>query len=589
MGKNIYALRLTWKLKKKYVIHTIMSIFLGYFQWIFYSVFFVKFVINAIEQQLEFKRIMIAILGIGFITLLMNIYTTYVNCAVFPVLEIDMHKDLYKSLYKKAENVELECYENAEFYDKYTMAVDEAFQKVSSTIRFLSECVFGIIGGIITFWVIFQIDHFAMLFLISPIVGNILLGKIENKIFYEKYTDEILSKRQIAYVNRVMYIPDYAKEMRTSNIVHLLHDIYLNAVSDILRIARKYKNKLVVVGGCRYICSYTVIFEGLLIYIIYRTMISQSILLSELAVITSAMVTASYIWISVMSSMVDMNKNGILIGNIINFMNYKPKLPEDYEGIKPSKQVNSIEFCNVSFAYQENGPLVLNQVSFKIENINSVALVGFNGAGKSTIIKLMLRLYDPLSGEILVNGINIKKYNLQEYRKLFAVTFQDFSIMADTVKNNVLMGNHMPKEDQSVIDTLRKVGLLDEINKYPDGIEANVTKEFDSNGIVFSGGQSQKMIVARTLINKAPVKVYDEPSSALDPLAEQELFECILDQKNEGLNFFISHRLSSTKMADLIIVIEKETIAEIGTHNELMTKKGKYYNMFRKQAVNYFD
>ena len=278
-------------------------------------------------------------------------------------------------------------------------------------------------------------------------------------------------------------------------------------------------------------------------------------------------------------------KNGQFLEYFRTFMEYEEKIPEDMDGIIPEK-IRSVEFKNVCFEYKENKP-VINNLSFKIEGNKVCALVGHNGAGKSTIIKLLLRLYDPTSGEILVNGINIKEYNLKAYRRQFSAAFQDYRVMAMSVRDNVIMGEKLDEPNETAKRALKCAGVWDKISSLSDGIDTVMTKEFDNNGAVLSGGEQQKIVVARAFAQQTSLKIFDEPSSALDPIAEYELYKGIMNESKGHITLFISHRLSSVKDADEVFMLENGTVIEQGTHRQLMAMGGKYCEMFTKQAQNY--
>ena len=225
----------------------------------------------------------------------------------------------------------------------------------------------------------------------------------------------------------------------------------------------------------------------------------------------------------------------------------------------------------------------------KFEGGKTYALVGHNGAGKSTIIKLLLRFYDPTQGEILLNGKNIKEYNLQKYRSLFATAFQDNRMFSMTVSDNVTLGENLSEEEKEsvVTEALKLSGVYEKVMSLPKGMNTTLTREFDDEGAVLSGGEFQKIVVARAFARNCPIKVFDEPSSALDPIAEYKLFDNILKACKKNTLLFISHRLSSVQNADHVFLLEKGEVKEEGTHRELMTKNGLYADMYKKQAENY--
>ncbi|MDF2539806.1 MAG: ABC-type multidrug transport system, ATPase and permease component [Herbinix sp.] len=583
---NLFALRLSWQLSKGYVILIALNTAIDYFLWIFYSAFFMRYVVDAIERKERFEQIFAFILICGGINLICTCYSLFIDNVIRPLYGVKIYQRLYKRLYQKAENVELACFEDSEFYNQYTMAVDDACDKVISIIGSICSIVFGGIAVVTVFQTMYQIDKIAMLFVISPIIGNFLFGAIKNKMIFARYEKCIPFVRKAEYVNRVMCLSDYSKEMRLSKVSKLMEKKFKEAVEGRIKIGASFARKLIPVCWLQFYFTFTIIFEGVLLYGAYRTIVSKTISLGELAVLSSIMVSATWILIGFSNALVESTKNGLFMQKLRTFMEYKEKIPEDYDGIVPENKITSIEFRDVTFSYKDDEP-VLKQLNFIIKGGSSVALVGHNGAGKSTIIKLMFRLYDPTSGVILVNGRNIKEYNLKEYRKLFAAAFQDYKIFAMSVRDNVLMGRKPEKEDEAVITALKRAGVYSKIESLPNGVDTVLTREFDKEGVVLSGGEYQKIVVARAFISSAGIKVFDEPSSALDPIAESELFDSILDEGKENTMIFISHRLSSVQNADEVYMLEEGRLIEKGNHKCLMTLNGKYADMYRKQAENY--
>ncbi|MDE7198878.1 MAG: ABC transporter ATP-binding protein/permease, partial [Lachnospiraceae bacterium] len=209
--------------------------------------------------------------------------------------------------------------------------------------------------------------------------------------------------------------------------------------------------------------------------------------------------------------------------------------------------------------------------------------------GKSTLMKLLMRLYDPDEGRILVNGIDIREYQVKAYRDLFATAFQNGRIFADTVEENVLMGRRTTEEKdrQRVWQALKLADMDEEIEKQPLREKTILTREFSREGTVFSGGQNQKILAARAFAKDSPIAVFDEPSSALDPIAEYHLFENIKEYGKDRILFFISHRLSSVRDADIVFYMKSGRILERGSHRELMDRNGEYASLYRLQAENY--
>lgn len=583
---NIFALKIGWSISKKTVIQMFIRSLLDQLEWIFFSAVFIRYIIDSIVGKKGFQEILLFVVICGAVFSCVHLYECYVTDYTYTLNTTKIYGGLYEKLYAKARNVELSCFEDPEFYNKYTMAIDGAGEKIMKVIEDMCGIITGLIGTILVFYTMYDIDHAVVLFTIFPLLGNFLFGGMMNKYDLQRYQENIPNERDIQYVNRVMYLADYAKEIRLSNIYNLLMRKYDIAVKRIMDNAEKFAPKIIPVNILKNVFTFSIIFEGVLLYGAYKALVVHSISLAQMSVLSSIMVSATWILIGLFDTIVDSMKNGLFVENLRKFMEYKEKIPEDYDGLTMEPYVSSIEFKNVCFSY-DGKDNTINNLSFKINENEVAALVGCNGAGKSTIIKLLFRLYDPTSGEVLVNGRNIKEYNLKSYRKAFAAAFQDYKVLALSIKENILMEREIPNEDEAVIEALKKVDLYDKIKQLPDGINTILTKEFDENGAVFSGGQYQKIAVARTFVHDCPVKIYDELSSALDPISEFNLYDSMMRENNDKTMIFITHRLSSVKNADKIFMMENGTLIEEGNHEELMKLNGSYAEMYTKQAMNY--
>ena len=585
MSNSWFAMKLAAGICPGIIVHSVLLWIVGHSEWVFFDGVFMKVIVNALSEGRGFKSILTFIVICGAVFCILSIYTGYVEEVVYPLKTNRLYGGIYKKLYAKAKNVELACYEDPDFYNRYTMAMDGAEEKIVAVIRGMIGATVGIVASVSVFYMMYEIDHYAMLFIISPLVGNFLFGNLKNKYEFKRYTEQAPYDKVLNYVSRMMYLPDGAKEIRLSNVFALLQNQYGEATEKNVKVARKYAFRNAHMNFWRITFTFTVIFEGVLLYAIYRNRVTGSITLAELTIMTSLMVAMTWILIRVFENVMEVLKNGMFINNLRGFLEYEEKLPEDHDGEIPDPDFRSLEFKNVSFSYKDKK--IIHDLSFKINKGEIAALVGHNGAGKTTIIKLMLRLYDPDSGTILYNGKDIKTYNLKAYRDIFATTFQDFKLFGMTVRENILMGREYENDGELVREALKKADVLERIEAMDDGIDTVMTKEFDEDGCVLSGGESQKVAVARTFLKEAPMKIFDEPSSALDPIAEYELFDSIIGEGTDHTMLFISHRLSSVKNCDKVFMLEKGNLIEEGTHRELMEKNGSYAAMYRKQAMNY--
>ena len=581
---NIYATKTIWHLSKSRVVHAAVSSAIGYFEWLFASVFFMRFIIGAIENRQDFMYIAMFLVIATFVIGACSLYVNYVEWVVSPITGNIIRRDLYAKLYAKARNVELYCYEDADFYNRYTMALDNSDGKVITATHNFFQIVFGVVASGVAFYVMYTIDPFSVLFVISPILGNFFLGSIAGKLAGKQFEENTPHNRKIGYVGRVLYLAEFAKEVRMSKIFNLMKSRYFDGVKGNQKVATKFGKKATAALALRNIFTFAFVFEGIMLYAAFRAIVSRTMGLAELAIMFSAMVTTSWIFIGLFENISQSLTNGVFIGYIKEFMDYKEKIPEDTDGLIPAESITSIEFINVSFAYKDEHTAIKN-CTFTIQGGQTVAFAGHNGAGKSTLIKLLFRLYDPTEGKILVNGINIKEYNLKLYRSLFAAAFQDYKIFSLSVLDNVLLESK--EGEETAKKALKQAGVWDEIKALANGINTTLTKEFDENGTVLSEGNNQKVIVARAFAKNAPIQVYDEPSSALDPIAEYKLYTSIMKASRGHTTLFISHRLSSVADADIVFVMENGTIIERGSHAELMAQKGEYSKMYIMQAESY--
>ncbi len=586
LKNNFYALGFVWSMSKSYVIHAFFSNAIGYFIWVFYSAYFIRYIIQAVTGGGAVSTVYFYIGMVSVLMCVLVLYDRYVYRVVRPLKEVELYQRMYSVFYHKAENVELECFEDTEFYNRYTMAVDQACEKMTKIVWEMTNIICAAIAGISTYVLMYRMDPRMLLFVLSPIVGSFVFGTIVNKLNFAVYQEVTPDNRKTEYVNRVMYLGEYAKEMRLSNIFQVLKRTYEEAVEHRIQVVKSYISRLIPNAFLQFYLSYIIIFEGLMLYGAYQTMVVHRLSLGDLSILSSMMVTASWILIRIGNSMVTCSQNGMFVYNIRTFMSYEEKIPEDAKGVLPDREIKSIEFCHVSFSYQ-GGKEVIHDLSFKIGKNESVALVGHNGAGKTTILKLLFRLYDPNEGKILVNGRDIKEYDLEAYRNLFAAAFQDYKIFAYSIMDNVLMERQVEDPEKVTVEALKRAGVYEKVRSLPQGIHTMLTKEFDETGAVLSGGEYQKIVVARAFASPAPIKVFDEPSSALDPIAEYDLFQAILEESRDHLMFFISHRLSSVKDADMVFMLEEGRLIEQGTHGELMEQNGKYAHMYQMQAKNY--
>ncbi len=314
----------------------------------------------------------------------------------------------------------------------------------------------------------------------------------------------------------------------------------------------------------------------------------RSLSIGYMTIFMSATGRLSEAFNSIVNSYMRMAKSGMEIHELMIFM--ETPIKQYATGTKiPVFDENSIfEFRNVSFKYLKSDIYAIKNLSLKFYANQRLCIVGSNGSGKTTFLKLLTRLYFPTEGEILLNGVNINEYDYEKYQQLFAPVFQDYSLYLLSLRENITFSNENG-DDNDIINICKECGLYDLIEKLPRGINTSVYKLFDEEGFEPSGGEGQKIAIARALYHNAPVYLLDEPTSALDPVAEHDIYAQFYNLIKSKTAILITHRLSAVQLADKVAVFSEGQVVEYGTHTELYAKGGVYTEMFDKQAQFYRD
>lgn len=591
IANNLFMFKLAWSIHPQRVVAEFGVQAGRQLADVFFTVYFIKYIIESISIGRDFQQIVYFIILTLVLLFALVFLDNWYDYRFKPLSDLKLYERLYLILFRKAASVELKCFEDHEFYNKYTKAIQEADIRVSAVLVNLSRIIFVSLATISIFAVMYAIDPWVVWFALLPIIGNFYFGKKLNRLQFQQNDERIPYQRKMDYVNRVIYLSHFAKEIRLSRIFSVLRNTYIEGYDGVISVIHKYRVKAGVISFFKVFTTFTLIFQGVLLYGAYLAIVKESISISSFIVLGSAMVGGAWSLIRLSDSFVEINKNGIYIENLKTFLNYVSEIPEDADPVKPiAPPIQQLTFRELQFTYDGADRSSIRHITMEVNKNEKIALVGHNGAGKSTLIKLMMRLYDPTEGEILLNGRNIKEFDLNSYRSLFGTVFQDFKIFSMTIAENVLMRDVDTEADrQLVINALKKSRVYDKVATLPDGIDTMLTKEFDEQGVVLSGGEFQKIAIARIFAQQAELLILDEPTSALDPIAEYEIFESMMEACEDKAVVIISHRMSSAMLADRIYYMEDGEIQESGSHMELMQLQGKYAELFLKQAEKYVD
>ncbi|MGN0587362.1 MAG: ABC transporter ATP-binding protein [Oscillospiraceae bacterium] len=493
-----------------------------------------------------------------------------------------------RELMEKARLMDLKCYDIPEYYDDFVIAASQSEDMVLKGIMSVARIAASILTMLIAGTMIVIMNPVIAIFPIIGFIINIITRFIITKLEYQYSIEKAKINRKADYSKRVFYQPEYAKEIKLTGIEEALMEQYDEAIAEERKMALKYSLKILPPTLINWICTFTLCqFFAVPVYLAYLAIEKQSIRLGDVASLKNATNRIKSCLDGMNYALVDFQTVGQYAEKFRRFMEYEINI-EGCKGTEPVPEDDcTLELKNVSFKYKDSEKYVLRNVSMTVRRGEKLALVGENGAGKSTLIKLIMRLYDVTEGSITFGGVDIRRLDTKEYRRKIGTVFQDFQIYGATLAENVKTDHVDVTDRDKVIAALKRADLGSKLEKLPDGIDIELTKEFSDSGIMLSGGEAQKAAIARMFMRDMPIAILDEPSSALDPIAEYRLNRSMLDNAENQAVILISHRLSTTKDADRIILLENGSIAESGTHSELLAKRGTYAKMWNVQAEKY--
>lgn len=504
---------------------------------------------------------------------------------VYYVGEKKAFKSLNEILFEKASTVDIECFENPKFYDIYKRASEVISDaKYSLFNGQIANIISYLITGVFLFGYVSTVDLKILVILVLCFISFLIEFKI-NKLFFERENSMTENRRKKAYVQRVIFLRDYAKDIRTSDIYQVMNKRLTEATEDNIKIIEKYGKKMVFYRIISLVLGNAIPIAGTFSYAAYCLMVTKTLNIADFSVLLTAVTTIKSFMLQISDSISTLQTATFYFGNFKKFMEYESHIKN---GKRKLKKLRTIEFQNVSFTYPDAKKPSLKNVSLKIDEGETVAIVGKNGAGKSTFVKLLLRFYDPDEGRILCNGIDLREYDIDDFRDKIGTVFQDYKVFSLTVNENVLCRECRTEEDRSLAETsLKNSGAYEKVKTLPKQAETILTREFDDEGAGLSGGEMQKIAAARMFAHPFDLAVLDEPSSALDPIAEYKMYNQLLQATKNKTVIYISHRLSSATLSDKIFVFDQAKIIESGNHEDLMKQNGFYAEMFHMQASNY--
>ncbi|MCI8564555.1 MAG: ABC transporter ATP-binding protein [Lachnospiraceae bacterium] len=497
---------------------------------------------------------------------------------------------MQEEMIKKAVTMDLVCYDCDTYYDDFVVAASQLEDMVITAVFDLARMGRNVTTVLVLSGLITVIDPVIAIFPVLGFLVNMFSRFRIMKLEYDYDVEKKKIMRRANYSKRVFYQPEYAKEIKLSHIEVPLEKQFHQAIDETIAVSKKYGVRISLWSLVNWITVFTFLSMFCVpLYLGYMALVACSIGLGDVAALNKAQSTMRNQLDSVNYCVERIQRAGLFCERFRKFMNYESKIEKAQGTVQVPKSQSVLEIKDMSFRYDGAKKDTLKHINMKIQAGQKVAFVGENGAGKSTFIKLLMRLYDVTEGSICYGGHDIREYSTEEYRDIFGSVFQDYQIYAASVQENVMMQNVAAPGQELVEAALDQSGFLERLNTLPNGLLTSLTREFAEDGVQLSGGEAQKVAIARLFAKKERmhIAILDEPSSALDPKAEYELNQNILNKAEDATVIFISHRLSTTRDADCIYMFENGEIIEQGTHQELMGKNGQYADMFRCQAKYY--
>ena len=551
--------------------------------WLFIS----PVILQKVEMSVPLSELITTIVVFTLLLVLTNSLSIYVS-GITQLPRVDIRVHIIKLISRKTASTSLPNRESAEFNKKLSRARGaknsnrEASEAVCNTF---TGIITNIAGFVIYLLMLSGLDFYLMLTVIVTTVAGFFVNNRINGYRYRHRDEENVYKNKLWYLTHLSKDTQYAKDIRIFGMKHWLGEIYDKTVD--LYTAFLIRAEKVYIWTNIIDIALTFLRNGIAYFYLIKMALDGNLAASEFLFYFTAF-TGFTDWVSgILSDFSTLNKQSRELSTIREFLD-TPE-PFLFEGGRDVPKADGYELTlkNVTFRYPEAEKDTLQNINLTVRAGEKLAVVGLNGAGKTTLVKLMCGFYDPTEGEVLLNGEDIRKFDRRKYYDIFSAVFQEFSVMDVSVAENVSQHIQEETDMQRVEDCIEKAGLTDKINSLPKGFDTIIGREVYLDGVELSGGEKQRMLLARALYKEAPIIVLDEPTAALDPIAENDMYLKYNEMTQGKTSVYISHRLASTRFCDRIILIADGGIAEEGTHDQLIAQNGRYAELFEVQSRYY--
>lgn len=588
-GNLLFMLKYTWKYTRGYFIQLCLLAIYSSIEVFFEFIYCTNYMIDLIQNKGSFRSALIYILCVDAAIIIKVVWMTRLNQNIAPKSKEILHKEMQKELYQKALSLDLSCYDDPSYYNEFVWSINQVNTRMDQLLEDLKNLI-GAITTIVIMSIFFlTVDKTGLIFISASLIITLLSNAKIGKLTFERDMELKPIERKRNYFNRVFFLCDYTKEIRLFHLAKQLKEDFCRENEKVYPIMKRYGNRQAFLGFIGdYLASNFMINCSYLVYLCYKTIILGALSCGRMIALFNASSNLKNNLQTLSTLYPKLRQHSLYIDKIRHFLYYETKIKNLDEAKDITEIFKELVFEKVSFGYRKDDQII-HEISLTIHAGEKIALVGYNGSGKTTLTKLLMRLYDVEQGKILWNGTDIREYKVSSYRKNFGSVFQDYNIYATTIADNVKMDLVQEEDKKGISQGLKESGFSLKLDQLEHGLDTPLTKEFEKDGVNLSGGENQKIAIARVFLKECPIIILDEPSSALDPISEYNLNHSMIEISKKKTVIFISHRLSSTVMADRIFMMEKGRIIEQGTHQELMKQEGKYANMFKLQADKYVE
>ena len=484
-----------------------------------------------------------------------------------------------------AAGLDLLAYEDPVFYDRLERARVQATDRLVM-IQAIGRLVQQTITTITLSVSIMLFSPWLMLLLIAGVVPAFLGESHFALLGYAKNFRQTPTRRQLDYLRVLGGSKEAAKELKLFGLRNFLRDRFTRLSDGIYKENVALSRRKLVAGSLLSVVG-TMGYYSAYVFVIWRT-VAGALSIGTLTFLTGAILQASSNIQQIFSTLAAIGDQALFLTDLLAFFEMQPTIRSKPNALPAPRPIaRGVEFRNVCFRYPGNSRLILDHIDFQLHTDERLALIGENGQGKTTIVKLITRLYDPTEGQILLDGVDLREYDLEDLHREMGVIFQDFMRYEMTARENIAVGRVEEINNLELLQTASRKSLADDIiERLPQGYEQMLGRRFDQ-GVDLSGGEWQKVALARAYLRDAQLLILDEPTAALDARSEFEVFRRFSELTAGKMALFISHRFSTVRAADRILVLENGKIAEEGTHDQLASRGGRYAEMFEMQASSY--